>query len=449
MKRMTYIVLALLLLLCSCGQPSVTGEEENVAPTWQEQYDLGVRYLSEGNYEEAIIAFTAAIEIDPKRAEAYVGRGDAYIGLGETEENLTAARADYEKAIELDETNADAYLGLADVYIRQGDEDKALEILREGEEKAERTETIEREMEWFENYKTEMENPPQVDITKGYWETNGYRLSDTCVYCFQPNGTFMMQMGMSSIPAQGRYEYTGQTLTLFYRDEIDDILNYDAEKQIFISSQRMVLVEQAFEHLNPEGTDKFAAETLSFLVKAPEGFFKDETVQQEQNTEPEKSPSIGYANFYPIDYIGMSINSFAKLWGEDFNYLEYWLSGGLKAIYYEDLRIPMMFYYLDPDLAGKAKGNEEIAVVECYPQEPGSIKEIAPGISLQSNYAQLMELGYELIDYSEFGEYEFGATFATDLEYNPVTSIMFFWFDYDDPSSTPAQLVLVWDKKYL
>ena len=87
------------LSLTACGQS---------APTWQEQYDLGVRYLSEGNYEEAIIAFTAAIEIDPNRAEAYVGRGDAYIGSGETEENLTAALADYEAAVALDETNAAA-----------------------------------------------------------------------------------------------------------------------------------------------------------------------------------------------------------------------------------------------------------------------------------------------------------------------------------------------------
>lgn len=53
------------LSLCACAR-------ENVGSTWQEQYDLGVRYLSEGNYEEAIIAFTAAIEIDPKRAETYI-----------------------------------------------------------------------------------------------------------------------------------------------------------------------------------------------------------------------------------------------------------------------------------------------------------------------------------------------------------------------------------------
>ena len=130
-------VLALLLNLCACtvAQPEDQGAGASQGLTWQEQYDLGVRYLSEGNYEEAIIAFTAAIEIDPKQAPAYVGRGDAYALFGETEENLAAALADYEKALELDETNAEAYLGLADVYIRQGDYEKAREILAKGVDK--------------------------------------------------------------------------------------------------------------------------------------------------------------------------------------------------------------------------------------------------------------------------------------------------------------------------
>lgn len=120
MKRILrgFIFLTVMLELCACGQK---------APTWQEQYDLGVRYLSEGNYEEAIIAFTAAIEIDPKQAYAYVGRGDAYVLSSE----LNLAQSDYEKAIELDKTNVDVYLSLADVYSRQGDNDKALELLQQ------------------------------------------------------------------------------------------------------------------------------------------------------------------------------------------------------------------------------------------------------------------------------------------------------------------------------
>ena len=133
MKRVFSYVLALSLLfgLSACGH-SAGNQSETQGLTWQEQYDLGMRYLSEGNYEEAIIAFTAAIEIDPKQAPAYVGRGNAYVLSGETEENLTAARADYESALELDEALAEAYLGLADVYIRQGDYKKAQEVLGRG-----------------------------------------------------------------------------------------------------------------------------------------------------------------------------------------------------------------------------------------------------------------------------------------------------------------------------
>ena len=82
MNRLLGVLLALALTvtLCACGKKSGT--------SWQEQYDLGVRYLSEGNYEEAVIAFTAAIEIDPKRPEAYLGLADAHIGAGD----LDAAR---------------------------------------------------------------------------------------------------------------------------------------------------------------------------------------------------------------------------------------------------------------------------------------------------------------------------------------------------------------------
>lgn len=72
------VLLTVLLLCAACGQ------KESVL-TWQDQYDLGVRYLSDGNYEEAIIAFTAAIEIDPKQAGAYIGLADAYIAQGDTD----------------------------------------------------------------------------------------------------------------------------------------------------------------------------------------------------------------------------------------------------------------------------------------------------------------------------------------------------------------------------
>ena len=130
MKRTVSLLLALVLLLTLCG----CGKKGSGA-AWQEQYDLGVRYLSDGNYEEAIIAFTAAIEIDPKRAEGYTGRGSAYLGKGSADEYLTAAFTDFETALSLDDANADAYLGMAEVYIARKQFDEAMEILRQGVEK--------------------------------------------------------------------------------------------------------------------------------------------------------------------------------------------------------------------------------------------------------------------------------------------------------------------------
>ena len=75
MKRILSLILSLCLILglCACG-----GSKTGNAGSWQEQYDLGIRYLSEGNYEEAIIAFTAAIKIDPKQPDAYVKAAEAY-----------------------------------------------------------------------------------------------------------------------------------------------------------------------------------------------------------------------------------------------------------------------------------------------------------------------------------------------------------------------------------
>ena len=77
MKRITALLLTVLLLLslAACGGKG----------SWQEQYDLGMRYLNEGNYQEAVIAFEAAIKIDPKRPEAYLGAAEAYMGLGDTD----------------------------------------------------------------------------------------------------------------------------------------------------------------------------------------------------------------------------------------------------------------------------------------------------------------------------------------------------------------------------
>ena len=72
-----FLAVVLLLGLAACGK---SPEEK-----WQEQYELGMKYVSEGNYEEAVLAFTAAIEIDPKSADAYLALADVYEAQGDAE----------------------------------------------------------------------------------------------------------------------------------------------------------------------------------------------------------------------------------------------------------------------------------------------------------------------------------------------------------------------------
>ena len=66
MKRFFCILLAALLLLtlAACSK-APEAEPADEAPGWQAKYDLGVRYLSEGKYEEAILPLRRRLRLIP------------------------------------------------------------------------------------------------------------------------------------------------------------------------------------------------------------------------------------------------------------------------------------------------------------------------------------------------------------------------------------------------
>lgn len=136
------IVTTAVVLLCSCGWN---------ASSWQEQYDIGVRYLSEGKYSEAIIAFTNAISIDARQVLAYEGRGDAWYGMAERTRKsgnadssalYESARLDYEKTLEFDEPPVSAFEKLTSVLEIQGNTKQALRVLEQGVEQTDDTELV-------------------------------------------------------------------------------------------------------------------------------------------------------------------------------------------------------------------------------------------------------------------------------------------------------------------
>ena len=48
-----------------------------------DKIELGQKYLTELNYTEAVASFTEAIKLDPDNIQAYMGRAEAYMALGE------------------------------------------------------------------------------------------------------------------------------------------------------------------------------------------------------------------------------------------------------------------------------------------------------------------------------------------------------------------------------
>jgi tetratricopeptide (TPR) repeat protein len=94
-------------------------------------FERGLASSTAGKYQEAIEAYSKAIELDPKDAMAYVARGFAYDNLGDDRQGIK----DYDRAIELDPKLAVAYFARGVAYdnledYRQAirDFDRAIEL---------------------------------------------------------------------------------------------------------------------------------------------------------------------------------------------------------------------------------------------------------------------------------------------------------------------------------
>lgn len=163
------IIIALIMIF---SQP-------NTQSQLSEQISLGEKYLTEENYEEAIVAFKKAIEIESNDPELYIKLADAYMANGDSDnaiatlengykqtndeaikkkldefktqleydklisdgekafsdKNYTEAVKKFEKAIELKPTEVKPYISAADCYVNSKDNDSAKKILEKGYEK--------------------------------------------------------------------------------------------------------------------------------------------------------------------------------------------------------------------------------------------------------------------------------------------------------------------------
>ena len=121
-EKLNIIVICLVLFISvvNCYGAKVKAEEF---------FELGKKYFSVDNVDQAIDNYSKAIKINPKFAKAYNNRGTAYI----LKKQYALAIADFTKAIEFDPKNGKAYHNRAIVYSYQGETDKARQDLQKAQ----------------------------------------------------------------------------------------------------------------------------------------------------------------------------------------------------------------------------------------------------------------------------------------------------------------------------
>ena len=124
-KNTKVVIIAIIAALVIAGIGGFAGVKAHKSKEAAKNLDQAEKYLAEGEYEQAVEAYTAAIDIDAKSAPAYLGRAKANSKLG----NKDKAYKDIDDAINLDPKNKDGYKTGVKVAIENGDKEKADEYI--------------------------------------------------------------------------------------------------------------------------------------------------------------------------------------------------------------------------------------------------------------------------------------------------------------------------------
>lgn len=116
-KRIGAVLMISIPILFSCA--SKHSIEVKQAETY---FDLGTKYLEQGDYDHAISGYNKALELNPRYVEAYLNRGIAYRQKGLHEQ----AVSDYGKVLQIDPKDARAYCNRGNAFIEKGQYDQAI-----------------------------------------------------------------------------------------------------------------------------------------------------------------------------------------------------------------------------------------------------------------------------------------------------------------------------------
>lgn len=123
-RKLILITITVLVLLIGGG---IAIAKSTPTARADRQLNLGNKYLQEGKYQEAILAFEKAIQIEPKNISARLGLGQVFLATKDFDKAETILK----EVIDIDHKNIQARDGLFKVYLTEGDLKSANDILKE------------------------------------------------------------------------------------------------------------------------------------------------------------------------------------------------------------------------------------------------------------------------------------------------------------------------------
>jgi tetratricopeptide (TPR) repeat protein len=112
-KRVFFIATMILVAVSVFGQSA------------RKSYKAGMEFVDNLKYDDAVVQFTAAINLEPSNPDYYYTRGQAYLMVTKYEE----AKADFEKSLVFAPKNVDAMISLGTVCNKMGKYEEALKYL--------------------------------------------------------------------------------------------------------------------------------------------------------------------------------------------------------------------------------------------------------------------------------------------------------------------------------
>lgn len=258
-SRLTSSFVASAFLLCVVIVPARGQGEAAVSldPQVKASYEEGLKLLEEEKYDEAIVAFAKATEVDPMFAPAYVGRGDAL----RAQEDYPAAANAYAMAIQRNDKLPKAFYGRAISQLEQGLTELAINDLNNA-------------MDLDRNDPLVAAKLGELLITRNQDPAGAVRVLDNAIELDPENAEAYRFRGLAHAQLR-HFEEAEQDLAKAVELKDDDFENYSMQSNIYLFQDKpeklplaIEALSKAIEYYKPEESSDPKVYVQGYLLRS-------------------------------------------------------------------------------------------------------------------------------------------------------------------------------------